>query len=72
MYRAGPFLVGTAICLGVIAWTGQGLSGWPWLLAGLALIGINWFGSRRVLRYGPAVDFELIVRSSGWTADRVG
>jgi hypothetical protein len=45
MYRAGPFLVGTAICLGVIAWTGQGLSGWPWLLAGLALIGINWAGA---------------------------
>jgi hypothetical protein len=70
MYRAGPFLVGAALCLGVIAWTGQGLSGWPLLVAGLALIGIFWLGTRRVLRFGPAADFELLVRSAGWTADR--
>jgi hypothetical protein len=70
MYRAAPFLVGTAVVLGVIAWTGPDLSSLPWLLAGFAFIGIYWLGTRRVLRYGPAVDFELLVRSSGWTADR--
>jgi hypothetical protein len=70
MYRAGPVLVVAAFALMAIAWTGHDLSGWPWLAVGLALFGIFWLGTRRVRRYGDVVDFELAVRSEGWTADR--
>jgi hypothetical protein len=38
MYRAGPFLVGAAVVCLAVAWTGHDLSGWPWIVAGLALI----------------------------------
>jgi hypothetical protein len=70
MYRAGPLLVAAAFASIAVAWTGHDLSGWPWVVVGLALVGTYWIGTRRVLRYGPAMDFELVVRSVGWTADR--